>query len=85
MIADTEAPDEPETLGTPVYEFDVPAGFCVYAHAGGLLTVQHVLKDRWVGVNVIGMTDDEIARSVATAVALLERAPVNRAQRRAMH
>lgn len=69
--------------GVRVYTFATPEPIEVYAFEGGTIAVHHSVKNQSVSIDPIGMTEDEVERSVSLASTLLERAAVNRAQRRA--
>lgn len=60
----------------------------VYAHEGGIFVLWSDEKRKQVAIDPIGMTADEIDRAMIAANTVLARAepaPVNRAQRRALH
>lgn len=75
------------TDGARVYQFDhcLTGEREMFAHDGGLFVVYDHGKEQSVTIDPIGMTADKVARAVAAADTVLARAPVNRAQRRAMN
>lgn len=72
------------TDGTPVERTDVPWPMEAYAHDGGILAIYDPMKNKTVSIEIVGMTEGEVARSVVVALKMLEQteaAPVNRAAR----
>jgi hypothetical protein len=75
------------TEGQRVYEFDhlMTGERELFAHEDATFVMYDHGKDMSITIDPIGMTKGEIERAVSAADTVLARAPVNRAQRRAMN
>lgn len=73
------------TDGQKVEMYVLPDHIALYAHEGGILVLWDGKKKAHIGIDPLGMTDEEIERALSVGVEMLMRAPANRKQRRAMN